>query len=75
MLSRGIDPNVLDPSLCHSHPDVPDAWPSKEQLLEYLSQVGWAGLVIHCAFYGFHAGSAMVAAGLVRGRDFPLSVW
>ena len=47
MLSRGIDPNVLDPSLCHSHPDVPDAWPSKELLLDYVAQVGWSGV---CAY-------------------------
>ncbi|GLJ19812.1 hypothetical protein SUGI_0358950 [Cryptomeria japonica] len=28
--SRGIDPNVLDPSHCHSHPVIPSTWPSKE---------------------------------------------
>jgi hypothetical protein len=39
MLSRGIDPNVLDPTRCHSHPDVPATWPSKQELLDYVAQV------------------------------------
>lgn len=39
MLSRGIDPNVLDPSQCHSHPDVPDAWPTRDQLQSYVLEV------------------------------------
>ena len=32
MLSRGIDPDVADPSKCHSHPEVPKRWPSRPEL-------------------------------------------
>lgn len=39
MFSRGIDPNVVDPSQCHSHPDTPDHWPTKEELLNYVSSI------------------------------------
>lgn len=45
-LSRGIDPNVADPTKCHPHPGVPTIWPSKRRLLEYVAQVGmgvWTG--------------------------------
>ncbi|KAH9316911.1 hypothetical protein KI387_018680, partial [Taxus chinensis] len=36
MFSRGIDPNVLDPSQCHSHPNIPSTWPSKEVVINYV---------------------------------------
>jgi len=39
MFSRGIDPNVLDPSKCHDHPLIPTAWPSKSELEGYVSAV------------------------------------
>src|SRR5687767_4226299 len=26
LFSRGIDPDVDDPSRCHAHPDVPERW-------------------------------------------------
>ena len=32
MLSRGIDPDVTDPSKCHSHPEVPKRWPTRPEL-------------------------------------------
>lgn len=38
MLSRGIDPLVLDPSKCHSHPDIPQEWPSRAQLMAYVEE-------------------------------------
>ncbi|GLJ39975.1 hypothetical protein SUGI_0817810 [Cryptomeria japonica] len=36
IFSRGIDPNVLDPSQCHSHPVIPSTWPSKEVVIDYV---------------------------------------
>ncbi|KAK9789403.1 hypothetical protein WJX73_006308 [Symbiochloris irregularis] len=39
MFSRGIDPDVLDTSKCHKHPDAPAQWPTKAEILEYSSQV------------------------------------
>ena len=38
-MSRGIDPNVLDPSRCHAHPDVPPTWPSRGALTAYAADV------------------------------------
>lgn len=38
MLSRGIDPLVLDPSKCHSHPDIPQEWPSLLELKAYVEE-------------------------------------
>lgn len=35
--SRGIDPVVLDPSKCHSHPEVPPTWPSREEVIRYVA--------------------------------------
>ena len=37
LLSRGIDPLVLDPSHCHSHPTIPEKWPSVEEYKEYVA--------------------------------------
>jgi formylglycine-generating enzyme required for sulfatase activity len=39
MFSRGIDPMVTDPSKCHSHPEVPVQWPTKEEIIEYVHHV------------------------------------
>lgn len=36
---RGIDPNMEDPSVCHSHSDIPTEWPSVENLLAYQLKV------------------------------------
>lgn len=32
---RGIDPDIEDPSKCHWHSEVPESWPSPDQLREY----------------------------------------
>lgn len=40
MYSRGIDPNIADPSKCHSHPDVPPQWPPKPKVQAYVQRVG-----------------------------------
>ena len=37
--SRGIDPNMADPSKCHSHPDVPPQWPPQPKVQAYVQQV------------------------------------
>lgn len=39
MFSRGIDPNVVDPSQCHSHPEVPQEWPSRGEIERYVTHV------------------------------------
>ncbi|KAJ3222740.1 hypothetical protein HDU81_009622, partial [Chytriomyces hyalinus] len=35
IFERGIDPDVQDPSICHQHSKVPDAWPELGEVLEY----------------------------------------
>lgn len=35
LFSRGIDPDLDDPSKCHDHPDVPDAWPEWDVVVGY----------------------------------------
>ena len=39
MFSRGIDPDVSDPTQCHSHPEAPQQWPHKEKVIQYTLQV------------------------------------
>jgi len=39
LFSRGIDPDVDDPSHCHAHPEVPDQWPALEQVAGYRDRV------------------------------------
>lgn len=39
MYSRGIDPNMADPTKCHSHPDVPPQWPAQPQVKAYVQKV------------------------------------
>lgn len=36
--SRGIDPNVVDPTKCHSHPEVPTEWPSRGEIEIYVQK-------------------------------------
>ncbi|KAG0553605.1 hypothetical protein KC19_12G024700 [Ceratodon purpureus] len=38
MFSRGIDPNVVDPTKCHSHPEVPPEWPSRAEIEDYVQK-------------------------------------
>jgi ergothioneine biosynthesis protein EgtB len=35
LFSRGIDPDVDDPTQCHAHPDVPDTWPALDEVFAY----------------------------------------
>ncbi|HWM77652.1 MAG TPA: SUMF1/EgtB/PvdO family nonheme iron enzyme [Methylomirabilota bacterium] len=39
LFSRGIDPDVDDPSLCHEHPEIPDRWPALAEVLAYRDRV------------------------------------
>ncbi len=39
LFSRGIDPDVDEPSRCHDHPDVPDRWPALAEVLAYRDRV------------------------------------
>ncbi|KAI5926159.1 C-type lectin protein [Camillea tinctor] len=39
MFERGIDPDVDNPELCHKHSEIPDEWPSVEEILEYQERV------------------------------------
>ncbi|KAF8977438.1 hypothetical protein BGZ46_007391 [Entomortierella lignicola] len=39
IFERGIDPDVDDPSKCHSHSLVPDTWPSIESIIEFRDRV------------------------------------
>ncbi|KAJ1642148.1 hypothetical protein LPJ64_005974 [Coemansia asiatica] len=36
---RGIDPNILDPSKCHSHSTPPSEWPEINDILAYRDRV------------------------------------
>ena len=39
LFSRGIDPDVDDPSRCHEHPEIPDRWPALADVLGYRDRV------------------------------------
>lgn len=39
IFERGIDPDVDDPSKCHSHSEVPDEWPPLQTILQYQTRV------------------------------------
>ena len=39
LFSRGIDPDVDDPSHCHDHPEVPARWPALGEVLDYRDRV------------------------------------
>jgi ergothioneine biosynthesis protein EgtB len=39
LFSRGIDPDVDDPTHCHDHPEVPERWPAVEEVLAYRDRV------------------------------------
>lgn len=39
IFQRGIDPDVNDPSQCHSHSSTPDVWPPLDDILRYADAV------------------------------------
>jgi len=39
IFERGIDPDVDNPELCHSHSEIPDEWPCVEDILAHQNRV------------------------------------
>lgn len=39
IFERGMDPDIDDPTKCHSHSIIPDKWPAIEEILEYQTRV------------------------------------
>jgi hypothetical protein len=39
IFERGIDPDVDNPELCHTHSEIPDEWPPLQEILAYQDQV------------------------------------
>ena len=39
IFERGIDPDVDNPELCHSHSEIPDEWPPLNEILTYQNRV------------------------------------
>ena len=39
IFERGIDPDVDDPTQCHSHSEVPDTWPELREMLDFRDKV------------------------------------
>ncbi|KAF9184876.1 hypothetical protein BGZ50_003413 [Haplosporangium sp. Z 11] len=39
IFERGIDPDVDDPTKCHSHSEVPETWPEVESIIEFRDRV------------------------------------
>ncbi|CAJ0828553.1 424_t:CDS:2 [Entrophospora sp. SA101] len=39
IFERGIDPDIDDPSKCHSHSITPDKWPELDKIMEYCDKV------------------------------------
>ncbi|KAJ2081591.1 hypothetical protein H4R24_002212 [Coemansia sp. RSA 988] len=36
---RGIDPNMDDPTICHSHSEIPSEWPPVDDIIAYRNRV------------------------------------
>ncbi|KAL5920168.1 Ergothioneine biosynthesis protein 1 [Pyricularia oryzae] len=39
IFERGVDPDVDNPELCHSHSEIPDEWPPASEIAEYQERV------------------------------------
>ncbi|KAI0161669.1 C-type lectin protein [Hypoxylon sp. FL1284] len=39
IFERGIDPDVDNPDICHSHSEIPQEWPPLEDIIEYQGRV------------------------------------
>lgn len=39
IFERGIDPDVDNPELCHSHSEIPEEWPPFDEILSYQDKV------------------------------------
>ncbi len=64
IFSRGIDPDV-DSGACHTHPEVPENWPSLAEVLRYRDRVRAAVLDSFEAVYACGADDVMAENGRV----------
>lgn len=39
IFERGVDPDVDNPDHCHDHSEIPDEWPTVDEILEYQQRV------------------------------------
>lgn len=39
IFERGVDPDVDNPELCHSHSEIPDEWPPAHEIAQYQERV------------------------------------
>lgn len=62
IFERGIDPDVDDPTKCHSHSEIPDTWPPLEDILQY--QVTVRNRIIESIESGRAASDRKLARGL-----------
>ena len=63
IFERGIDPDVDNPDICHNHSEIPDSWPTVDEILAFQSRVR-EGL------------TSLYASGTVqRNRKLGRSLW
>ena len=70
LFSRGIDPDVDDPTHCHDHPAVPASWPAAEEVIAYRDRVR-AALLDSAGAVAARASAHVMAGG---GRVFAMVV-
>ena len=70
LFSRGIDPDVDDPTQCHVHPDVPDTWPALDEVFAYRDRMR-AALRESVEMVSAHAGREQMARD---GRVFTMII-
>lgn len=63
IFERGIDPDVDDPTKCHSHSEIPDNWPPLDEILRY--QLNVRSRIIE----SIESGKAGLDAKLARGLN------
>lgn len=39
IFERGIDPDVDNPDICHAHSEVPESWPSVDEIVAYQARI------------------------------------
>ncbi|KAK5103632.1 hypothetical protein LTS08_003050 [Lithohypha guttulata] len=63
IFERGIDPDVDDPTQCHSHSEIPDEWPPLSEILQY--QLRIRNRILKSIESGYAAKDRKLARGLV----------
>lgn len=63
IFERGIDPDVDDPTQCHSHSEIPDEWPPLQEILQYQLRV--RNRIVNSITTGRVAKDRRLARGLV----------